>query len=751
MDIKIKTTYSKKGSSPFALQPTKSRANLSAVQLPPMAGGLPPLPATAGTKVRKAYPKYSSGVAALPAATSAAFAYARDISALDTLYNSTNSWSLGSGANGSVCTCAKRATGELFALKTMPPDEGEPGEDALERLLADVDMQRSLDHPSIARVLDVFVDRKACEVSFVMPLCSGGTVVQYLRRHPCISEGAKATLVHKMLSAVHYCHQHGVMHRDIKLENFVFDSEAEDAELKLIDFGMATRVRPGDETQSVGFTTLLYTAPEMHWIWHKELTKRGRRDPRSDVTYDSAIDVWAVGIIAYQLLCGTLPFGLEEDPSEDEEMLVDRIAFEPLCFPARPPSAPPANALAVEVGVPAAAAGAELSLEAEVVVAPPPPSPLSEPARAFCKALLERDPSLRPNAEAAMAHEWLAGASRLRTGAEERGVVAADPAELARHEELVCSLSAFAEAGLLKRHAYHAAAYTAPSSAERVKELRKAFIEADANDSGTLSLAEFKAVMQRYPDAGQGLDPDKLFAAVDVGGRGEIEWRWFLAATLIPAGTRPAAPKGKPTGKPRSFHASGRTSRTAPLAGTNTGAAAGTAGRGWLADGHPPTLIDTFLLLDRDGDGYIDAHDLAALFAGSADPAARTLGPKQIQKMLQHALGSKRAVERLALEDFRAVMLRPTSKLSGQLNAVQRGGGGRDSQADRQLEAAYGVAGLTTKSPAPSSSKQNAIVAAGIYGAPPQQRGPATAASRRRRPPALKPLDDTHATSKSRS
>ena len=61
----------------------------------------------------------------------------------------------------------------------------------------------------------------------------------------------------------------------IKLDNFVLDSEGADAEVKLIDFGMAARVKPGEETFDVGYTTLLYTAPEMHDVWHMEQQRFG--------------------------------------------------------------------------------------------------------------------------------------------------------------------------------------------------------------------------------------------------------------------------------------------------------------------------------------------------------------------------------------------------------------------------------------------------------------------------------------------
>ncbi len=514
---------------------------------------------------------YHSGIGSLPEATSAALVQARDVSELDELYDRSASWSLGCGANGAVSTVVKRATGVKFALKTMPPDETvDDAHEALQRLLADVEIQRGLDHPNILRVLDLFVDHHAAEVHFVMPLCSGGSVVDYLQRFASLTEGTKATLMHKMLSAVHYCHQHGIMHRDLKLENFVFDTEAPDAELKLIDFGMAVRVAPGAETCEGGFTTLLYTAPEMHQEWHMEQVRLGRKEPADgDVTYTSAIDVWALGVIAYQLLCGCLPFGLGEDPSEDDEIMVDRIIFEPLGYPE--------------------------ALDGQ----------LSEEARAFCAALLERDPARRPNAQAAMQLAWIRQASQLRADAPlASGSADADTDnELGareRHAAIVRSLVAFGDESALRKHAYHAAAFTAPSSASQIKALRKAFVEADTDNSGTVSKAELMAVLAKAPELAAAVDTDALFTAIaGTSGNTEIEWRWFLAATL--------------------------------------GAARGLAGVKPLLSSDSPTLIDTFLLLDRDRDGFVDAADLAELFAQSADDGLRALGASELTQLIRDA------------------------------------------------------------------------------------------------------------------
>ena len=254
---------------------------------------------------------------------------------LDSLYDCSESWSLGSGANGSVYTAVQLATGTTVALKLMPADDGLAPDELdgwVDYMLDLVSLQAGLDHPNIAPILDIFTDRSTGAVLTAMPLYSGGSAAHFLQRHEHLGERHIARIVRSVCLAVHYCHINGVVHRDIKLENVLFESEAADAEPKLIDFGMALRAPMDPEQDNIegGMSTLVCMAPEMFWAWHFKQAKLTRSRP--DVRYGNRIDVWAVGVLAFQLLAGCLPFGMG-DPSEDEEIVGDRVVFEPLAFP----------------------------------------------------------------------------------------------------------------------------------------------------------------------------------------------------------------------------------------------------------------------------------------------------------------------------------------------------------------------------------------------------------------------------------
>ncbi len=93
-----------------------------------------------------------------------------------------------------------------------------------------------------------------------------------------------------MLSAVNYLHENGIVHRDLKLENFLFEDHNSNSPLILIDFGLSKHVSPGERlTQKVG--SCYYTAPEV-----------------LNGNYDYKCDVWSLGVLCYMLLSGSPPF-----------------------------------------------------------------------------------------------------------------------------------------------------------------------------------------------------------------------------------------------------------------------------------------------------------------------------------------------------------------------------------------------------------------------------------------------------------
>lgn len=125
----------------------------------------------------------------------------------------------------------------------------------------------------------------------VMEYSDNGDLLDYLiNSHPQhISETKAAVFISQCLEALHYLHLNRIVHRDIKLENFLLFEEDFSIKLKLIDFGFASKL-DNELTDKVG--SIPYMAPEMF----------------VSQIYDEKVDIWACGIMLYNILTGSQLF-----------------------------------------------------------------------------------------------------------------------------------------------------------------------------------------------------------------------------------------------------------------------------------------------------------------------------------------------------------------------------------------------------------------------------------------------------------
>mmetsp|Transcript_25879 Transcript_25879/g.62514 ORF Transcript_25879/g.62514 Transcript_25879/m.62514 type:complete len:639 (+) Transcript_25879:149-2065(+) len=204
-------------------------------------------------------------------------------------YDMSKSRILGEGMSGQVRTARHVATGHEYAVKSMSYTSIEE----VAALRSEISAMRRLDHPNIVRLHEVFEDQDALQITLVMELCSGGSLQQWSkRRRGTVSEADACALVFKMLKALCHCHDNGVVHRDIKLANFCFESDAPDAELKMIDFGLSRLLMSNGQHMQTCCGTIAYMAPEV----------------LSESIYTSSCDMWSLGVVAYHLLAGHKPF-----------------------------------------------------------------------------------------------------------------------------------------------------------------------------------------------------------------------------------------------------------------------------------------------------------------------------------------------------------------------------------------------------------------------------------------------------------
>ena len=152
---------------------------------------------------------------------------------------------LGEGVSGVVRLVTHRATKVQFACKVL--DIGLIQTEAgLRQLREEISIMCQLDHPNIVRIEEVYESTNT--IYLLQELCLGGDLFDRLDAQPDVhyTEGQCAKLIKQMVSAVRYLHSKGVIHRDLKLENFLFSTPACDSELKMIDFGLSKHFDLGD-------------------------------------------------------------------------------------------------------------------------------------------------------------------------------------------------------------------------------------------------------------------------------------------------------------------------------------------------------------------------------------------------------------------------------------------------------------------------------------------------------------------------
>ncbi len=192
---------------------------------------------------------------------------------------------LGKGVMGIVRLITHRVTGLKYAVKCLDLTQiGTPKE--LQQLREEVFIMCKLHHPNIVRLEEVYESN--AEIYLVMELCVGRDLLDRLDEQPDYryTEGECARMVKQICSAVRYLHSKGIIHRDLKLENFLFSTTEKDSELKMCDFGLSKHFAIGEKHSEV-VGTPYSVAPEVFLG-----------------NYDERCDLWAVGVITFLLLSG---------------------------------------------------------------------------------------------------------------------------------------------------------------------------------------------------------------------------------------------------------------------------------------------------------------------------------------------------------------------------------------------------------------------------------------------------------------
>jgi len=195
---------------------------------------------------------------------------------------------VGAGGMGVVWKAKDTRLMRLVALKSLgPATDGSPASRA--RLIQEARAASQLDHPNICSIYQV-EELPNDEVVIVMAFYQGETLAERLRRGP-LDSNAAVDVATQLLSGLEHAHQRGVIHRDIKPANLIL---CENGVVKIVDFGLAKELGTDKGLTATGeiLGTISYLSPE------QVLCK----------TLDHRTDLWASGVVLYEMLSGAHPF-----------------------------------------------------------------------------------------------------------------------------------------------------------------------------------------------------------------------------------------------------------------------------------------------------------------------------------------------------------------------------------------------------------------------------------------------------------
>lgn len=256
---------------------------------------------------------------------------------------------LGDGGYSAVHRCTD-SVGIRYVCKVLPKDKNKRV-----RVQNEVQILKLLSFSTkVPRIIEALEDDNAFYI--VQEWCRGGPVQEYVSVYNKYSENTVASIIRGVLRGLHHIHETGIIHRDIKASNILLADKSEDAEVKLCDFGSAV-LYDFEEVE----TTDLNGTP---WFMSPESLSH-KITPKSDV--------WSMGVMAYQLLTGRMPFNDWKNPRTPSVSMIWRSI-----------------------------------LDEEPSWSPKYWGHISPQAQDFVKACLQKSLDARPSVMECLSHPWLA-------------------------------------------------------------------------------------------------------------------------------------------------------------------------------------------------------------------------------------------------------------------------------------------------------------------------------------------------------
>ena len=191
---------------------------------------------------------------------------------------------IGRGSFSRVVRVEHRVTKNPYAIKMIDRIKGK------EVFEAELNVLRRVRHQYIIQLVEVF--ETTDKVYMVMELATGGELFDRIIAKGSFTERDATRVLHMVLEGVQYLHELGITHRDLKPENLLYYHPGHDSKIMITDFGLSAMRKGPDNYMRTTCGTPEYIAPEVL-----------ARKP-----YTCLVDMWAVGVVTYILLSGTMPF-----------------------------------------------------------------------------------------------------------------------------------------------------------------------------------------------------------------------------------------------------------------------------------------------------------------------------------------------------------------------------------------------------------------------------------------------------------
>lgn len=214
---------------------------------------------------------------------------------------------LGKGGFAKVYEFTATETGKTLAAKIIPKSTLKKTRHR-QKLLSEIKIHRSLNHPNIVKFEHVFEDNE--NVYILLEMCSNQTLNDLCKRRKRLSEFEARYYTYQIVNSLKYLHKNKVIHRDLKLGNLFLN---EKLEIKLGDFGLAAKLEYENERRHTVCGTPNYLAPEV-------------LNNKSGHSFE--VDIWSLGVVIYALVTGKPPFETTE-----VKMTYDKIKRANYAFP----------------------------------------------------------------------------------------------------------------------------------------------------------------------------------------------------------------------------------------------------------------------------------------------------------------------------------------------------------------------------------------------------------------------------------